>query len=319
MPDLVHSGGEERQRDLRKTILLPASVGIAVLLACVVALLAALAAAPAASAASGNGASFAVRCDFSHRAADDPIVHPNNPGAAHSHDFFGNKTTNADPTYENMLEKATTCTRLEDTAAYWIPTVKWNGQDLTSNRAVFYYRAGGKDHTTVKPFDKNLKVITERVRWDCGTDDGKEGSQDPPKQCKSGVLGVRIVFPDCVAKDSSGGQVTDSTLIDPTDTSHRSHMARSVLQSDGSRRCPDAHPIPVPTLTVNANFPIPKASGTVTVSSDHQGDPPGSTMHSDFWNTWNQAELERLVVGCINNVPPSDPRPEQCRAPTATA
>jgi hypothetical protein len=143
---------------MRKTILLPASVGIVVLLACAVALLAALASAPAASALSrDHGASFAVRCAFSHRNSDDPIVHPGEEGAAHSHDFFGNTSTKFDSTYQSMRAAGTTCTRPEDTGAYWIPTVSWNGQELTPFRAVFYYRAGGKDHTQVKSFDADLR------------------------------------------------------------------------------------------------------------------------------------------------------------------
>jgi hypothetical protein len=316
----------------KTTILLPASVGIAVLLACVVALLAALAAAPAASAASrDHGASFAVRCDFSHRAPVDPIVWPYPPGNrvdppddkndSHSHDFLGNKSTQWNSTYDgtqegsvSMINQPTTCTRPLDTAGYWIPTVSWNGDEIEAFRAVFYYRAGGKDHTKVKPFAANLKVINgSRIRWYCGSDDEKAGSADPPTRCSSGVLGVRIIFPDCVAKDpTSGGQKLDSS-------DHRSHMVRSVARSDGSRRCPSTHPIPVPVLTINANFQISTTRGQVTLSSDHQGDPPGSTMHADFWNTWDQTELERLVVECINKVPPSDPRPEECRAPTATA
>ena len=171
---------------MRQTILLPASVGLAVFLACVVALLAALASAPVASAASGDtGASFAIFCDFSHRATDDPIVHPNDSGASHRHDFFGNRSTNADPTYERMLGQETTCTRDEDTAAYWFPTVSWKDQNGTSvrtpNRTIFYYRAGGKDYRTVQPFAKDLKVIDRsRIRWYCGVDDDKAGSADPP-------------------------------------------------------------------------------------------------------------------------------------------
>src|SRR5215208_5915349 len=331
---------------MRKTVLLSTSIGIAVLLACAVALLAALASAPAASAASReHGASFAVRCDFSHRLSDDPIVHPNEPGASHSHDFFGNTTTNAYSTYQTMTTgidphdpppptpPLTTCSRPEDTAGYWIPTVSWKDQNgtqttLTSNRAVFYYRAGDKDYRTVQPFAKDLRIITakningSRIRWYCGSgggDDDKSGSADPPTQCSGGVLGLKIIFPDCVAEESPGVQKIDST-DDPDPTRvHKSHMARSVAQSNGTRVCPSTHPIPVPTLTINANFPIPTTQGQVTLSSDEPTDPPGSTMHSDFWNTWDQAELERLVVECINKVPPTDPRPEQCRAPTATA
>ena len=42
-----------------------------------------------------RGVSFVSRCTFSHRAPDDPIVYPAQPGASHDHTFLGNKTTNA--------------------------------------------------------------------------------------------------------------------------------------------------------------------------------------------------------------------------------
>ena len=88
---------------MRRAILLPGSVGAAVLLACSVVLLAALASVPAATALSRDkGASFAARCDFSHRLSDDPIKYPYPPGSqgsAHSHDFFGNKSTRYNSTY----------------------------------------------------------------------------------------------------------------------------------------------------------------------------------------------------------------------------
>ena len=163
-------------------------------------------------------------------------------------------------------------------------------------------------------------INSARVTWRCGISDNGTGSATPPTRCSGGVLGVRIVFPDCVAADANVQQVLDST-------DHKSHMVRSVLSSDGTtRQCPDAYPIPVPTLTVNANFNIPTTSGTVTLSS---GD--ASTMHADFWNTWDQdapwnpnpsdgrsyGGLDALVEHCINDVPPTDPRPTQCRAPSA--
>jgi hypothetical protein len=319
---------------MRKTVLLSASIGIAVLLACVVALLAALA--PAASAASAeHGASFAIRCDFSHRAQVDPIVSPGGT-SAHMHDFFGNRSTDASSTYNTMTATGvtTTCSRPEDRAGYWIPTVSWKDSqgthELTANRAVFYYRAGDKDYKTVQPFAKDLRIIADkdvngaRVRWYCGSggsNDDKAGSPDPPTQCSGGVLGLRIIFPDCVAKDASGGQVVDS----PT---HRTHMARSKPLNDARACSNPSYPIPVPTLTINANFPMPPTSGTVTLSS---GD--ASTIHTDFWNTWDQdaplnlnppdgrsyGGLNALVKHCINEVPPTSPRPTECRAPTATA
>ena len=290
-----HSDGNGDE--MRRTTLLPASVGIAVLLACAVVLPATLASAPAASAASrGNGASFAVRCDFSHRLHDDPIVYHGKPGASHSHDFFGNRSTRARSGYRGLLAADTTCTRKMDKAAYWIPTVRWNGNTLNSIRAVFYYRAGGKDHTKVKPFPANLKMITNsHVTWRCGRADRGGGTKSPPRRCRSGKLGVRIMFPDC-----SKGTLDSHN--------HRAHMAYS-RRINGKVRCPSTHPIPVPVLTTNVTFPIPTTRGKVTLSSGR-----ASTMHADFWNAWRQQTLTFLVKHCINNVPPSKPRPAECRA-----
>jgi hypothetical protein len=364
--------------EMRKTILLPASVVVAMLLACGVALLAALASAPSASAASfEHGASFAARCNFSHHKQVDPVVAPGGT-SAHMHDFFGNKSTDATSTYDTMTATgvATTCSRPEDTAGYWIPTVSWKDTKgtqttLTANRAVFYYRAGLKDYRTVQPFAPDLRFIDDaRITWSCGKGDDKSGSATPPTQCSSGVLGLKIVFPDCVAKgdvndpnlvtlpsktvpsptyragekldpdtgqviDPATGQVIDSAeVIDPAtgqvihSADHESHMVKSKLLSNGTRACPSTHPIPVPTLTVNINFPMPTTSGTVVLSSGI-----ASTIHVDFWNTWNQdapldlnpsdgrsyGGLNALVKHCINEVPPDQVRPTECRAPTATS
>jgi hypothetical protein len=270
---------------------------VAVALVCAtVALLVGLTTAPSVSAASSDhGASFAVRCDFSHRASDDPIVHFGKPGAAHSHDFFGNRSTKYNSTYKRLLTAGTTCSRFADRAAYWMPTLKWNGKTLDSNRAVFYYRAGGKDHRQVKPFPAGLKVVTAHgkgVSWRCGQRTTRERA---PRRCSSGKLGVRIIFPDC-----SNGKVDSSN--------HMAHMAYS-RPIDGKERCPATHPISVPVLTMNVTFRAPTNRGPVRLSSGRPSD-----MHADFFNAWQQKALKKLVSHCINNVPPTRPRPPDCRA-----
>jgi hypothetical protein len=282
---------------MRKSPLLLASTTVAVLLASGVALLAGFGSTPAASAASSDhGASFAVRCDFSHRAPDDPIVDFGKPGAAHSHDFFGNRSTKYNSTHKSLLAAGTTCSRHSDKAAYWMPTVKWHGHTLESNRAVFYYRSGSKDRKQVKPFPAGLKVVTahdKEVSWRCGQ---RTTRKRPPRRCSSGKLGVRIIFPDC-----SNGKADSAN--------HMAHMAYS-RPIDGKVRCPASHPISVPVLTMNVSFrPLPTTKGPVRLSS---GRP--STMHADFFNAWRQKTLKYLVSHCINNVPPTRPRPPECRA-----
>src|SRR5919198_913237 len=50
-----------------------------------------LATLPALSARAGGGRVFSVHClRIDHKAPDDPIVHPNDPGDSHMHSFSGN-------------------------------------------------------------------------------------------------------------------------------------------------------------------------------------------------------------------------------------
>ena len=42
-------------------------------------------------------------CLYSHTLADDPIVHPQRPGTAMRHDFFGNTAANAKQAYPEPL------------------------------------------------------------------------------------------------------------------------------------------------------------------------------------------------------------------------
>jgi uncharacterized protein DUF1996 len=270
--------------------------------ACLVALM--WAKAPPASAQEDNEPSFGVRCAFSHRNSDDPIVHPGTPGAAHSHDFFGNTSTDASSTYDSLRAAGTTCTRAADTAAYWIPTVMWEGKNLKASRSVIYYRGNRKDHTKIQAPPAGLKVVPNtHVTWRCVGE--TPYAQDPPTKCSNGTLGVRIVFPDCLATGETGKPLLDSA-------DHRSHMTYRKRQSDGTTQCPSTHPIPIPALHLVIEFPIPTTPGQVTLASDHPGE-HGDSMHADFFNAWDQAVLEGLVKTCINGFDPSLPEPRECK------
>ena len=57
--------------------------------------------------------------------------------------------------------------------------------------------------------------------------------------------------------------------------------------------CPASHPVEVPFVTEVFRYPV-NVSG-LTLSSG-----PLSTGHADFWNTWDQAQLVRLVARCAD-------------------
>jgi hypothetical protein len=228
----------------------------------------------------------------------------------------------------------TTCLRKEDTSAYWIPTVYWNGKELTASEGVFYYRHGGKDPKSIVPFGEDLRIVTpqnehERVSWRC-VGQG-EYSDTPPTRCTKGQLGVRIVFPDCAAVEDDAtppyneyDMMLDGLPNREGKVNHRSHMVFANRDTNPAT-CPTTidvgvdgvedlrDTIPVPSLRVILTFPIPKTSGQVTLSEHDQGGVLTNQgtyrkMHSDFWNTWQQDDLRYLVSTCINGYPHADGR-----------
>lgn len=247
---------------------------------------------------------FVTPCKFSHRAADDPIVFPGRPGAAHSHDFFGNRSTNARSTRSSLLRGSTSCRRGSDTAAYWVPTLGQNGRPLTPIKAQIYYRAGSGVAARVRPHPPGLRVIAGDGRaagpqdprvtnWHCGqeADGGPLRRSDVPL-CPSGQrLRLQVRFQDC----------WDGRRLDSPD--HQAHMAYSTRS-----RCPSSHPVALPRIAFNVVYPTQGGPG-VTLSSGSR-----HTAHADFFNAWNQRALAGLVRRCINQGPVARHAPP-CAAP----
>src|SRR5437763_12297245 len=105
----------------------------------------------AALAPGASNGSFTVHCGFSHRLSDDPIVFPHQHGASHSHDFFGNSSTDANSTLATMQAAQTTCNPRQDRSGYWIPTLYKYGRPVTAVGDTVYYRSGGQDPASVQP------------------------------------------------------------------------------------------------------------------------------------------------------------------------
>jgi Domain of unknown function (DUF1996) len=239
---------------------------------------------------------FVASCEITHRLKDDPIVFPGQPGAAHSHDFFGTNNANAFSTLASLRTGISSCpNRPGDTAAYWTPTLYYSGKAITPRRIRVYYRNGGKDPKTVRPFPAGLKMIAGDATasasrkqaigvasWACtitGTGDEIEVQNVPT--CTGDSLRLRIVFPDCW-----NGKTLDSA-------DHKSHMAYS-----RSGKCPSGW-VPVAQMTMGLRYWYSDGLGhdpsKVSLSSGN-----AYNGHADFFNSWNQSNLEALVKQCIN-------------------
>lgn len=242
----------------------------------------------------GVSGQFVASCDVTHRLKDDPIVKPGQPGAAHSHDFFGSDSADAFSTLESLRAGTSSCPdRPGDTAAYWVPTLYSGGEAVTPRRIRVYYRNGGKDPATIQPYPAGLKIIagdhmasaskkqdTDISSWACTIKGDEREVQDVPR-CSGSSLRLRIVFPDC----------WDGRRLDSPD--HKSHMMYSARGE-----CPSGW-VPVPQMTMGIRYwykdGLSRDPAQVSLAS---GSP--YTGHADFFNSWDQANLTALVEECIN-------------------
>jgi hypothetical protein len=246
---------------------------------------------PARRGPQGRVAQFVVKCEPGHTAYDDPIVHPNDPGASHLHQFFGNVAVDSKPDYDRVAGAATTCAKDGDSAGYWAPALldaQGNRVDPVSMTA--YYRPGiGVDAADVVAYPPGLMLVAgnahaERaqsldvVAWSCGT--GALRQTEPPACPTSSKLRLILNFPDCW----DGQHLTSA---DP-------HMAstHTAYSTDGG--CPADHPVAVPQLRLGIDYPPVDPTGLSLASGSIL------TGHADFWNVWNQAALEEEVKFCIN-------------------
>ena len=237
---------------------------------------------------------FNSACRFSHRAPDDPIVHPGHEGMAHSHDFIGNETTDAHSTYDTMVGRRTTCDRPRDTAAYWFPTLSKDGVPQESRLTLVYYRTGGlADKEQIRPIPADLKIIAGSasatgpqdvriVSWSCGDDPWYVRFDHIPANCDGEQLVLHFDFPNC----------WDGERLDSRD--HQSHMAYAWEGDDHSGQCPASHPVQLPSVEINTRWMIEGPNTGITLAS---GAP--YTAHADFWNTWVQKRMVHLTKKCI--------------------
>jgi hypothetical protein len=243
----------------------------------------------ASPAGSIKGVNFISLCRFSHRAPDDPIVYPGQPGVSHDHSFVGNTSTNASSTLASLRRAGTTCQRPGDTAAYWMPTLLVGGRPLPPSGATIYYRRNTL--RKVRPFPQGLKMVAgnalSRSRpqsvlvtsWDCGDLVDVPRSSTVPTCPDGSSLRLSVSFPDCW-----NGRSLDSL-------SHKSHMAYSV-----GGRCPRGHPVAVPALTLVYRYPTLGGSSVALASGGQY------SAHADFVNAWNQRALAKLVSACLNRL-----------------
>jgi hypothetical protein len=220
---------------------------------------------------------------------------------AHLHEFFGNTSTNAASTYASMLKATTTCPFTGDTGGYWVPALYTSsGQRVVPRRMTVYYRDRPQESKPVTPFPPDFRMIAGSPTagtwgFNCDGTALRTTSLIDCSGLSSGHTFVRgtVIFPNCGKRDASGNIVTDSP-------DHRSHVAYPVSAKVG---CPTSHPVKLPHLKINVRWGITNCvAARCYLASDHERSctTNGCSLHSDFWNTWDQAALVKMVTTQLN-------------------
>jgi hypothetical protein len=235
----------------------------------------------------GRVGQFVVKCRYDHSAADDPIVHSGRPGRSHRHDFYGAVGTGAHAAADVLVTRPTTCDKPADTAAYWHPTLYDGGAPIEPRWLTAYYRAApGVAPAAVEPFPFGLALIAGDAAatapepggaagWTCGA--STRLAAEPPPCSPRAPLHLVLTFPDC----------WDGRRLVSDD--HVSHAAYS-----SAGRCPPAHPVHIPQLTVAVTFPLQGRDHDLRLASG-----PVWSAHGDFLNAWDPSGLRREVEACI--------------------
>lgn len=244
---------------------------------------------------------------FAGMANDDPIVFPGQPGRSHSHTFFGN-FVNAFTTSANIRDSAWCASaggKLNCTAV-WIPTVvdTLDGTPVVPGSMNFYYKGSydlapdkGKDIVPVPvglhmisgdPSNKNPKGAVN-ARYLCMGPNGENPGWKPTIDAAvadgtclpGGDFMILVTFPNC----------WDGVNLDSPD--HVSHMSgvQQMQTPPFTKFCPATHPVQIPSMSVNAHYPI-TAIGQVArwrLASDMYDPslPAGLSGHADYMMGWD--------------------------------
>lgn len=251
----------------------------------------------------GNLPEFRADCQYSHSLPDDPIVAPGLPGASHMHSFFGNRTVDAQTTAEDLLMfAATTCEPAQDHSSYWVPTLYDNrsGEPVEPTGFRVYYRSLMGNSTGQMPMPNGLRLIA-----------GDPNRKEPTPRGAHGQFFCAFYGPgdiDGIARSSNGnwpvcgGNATLHFILQFPDCwdgkhldspNHKDHVVFGFADT-----CPPSHPVKIPAMTFDIQYPARGTEEGYYLSSDPDGK-SASSMHGDAFVMWDIATMNRMTKECI--------------------
>jgi hypothetical protein len=241
---------------------------------------------------------FRVACEYSHFGYDDPIIHPNQPGASHLHMFFGNTEVNAFTTLDSLVNTGGgTCSGFElNRSGYWTPALlDGRGNVIVPDQIIIYYKT--KYPGQVSPLPQGMQMLAgnfdaesfetrNTLHWSCGSSGNSYNKTNRIPDCGGDVINASIQFPNCW----DGVNLSSDDFV-----SHLTFV-------DEELPCPGSHPVRLPQITILMYFPGASSVDGWRLSSDDvdgYNGPPGGTLHADWWGGWNDEAMDLWINGCM--------------------
>jgi hypothetical protein len=248
-------------------------------------------------------------CQYSHMSKDDPLVFPNQPGAAHLHTFFGNKLANAYSTAASLLNAGdSTCYGgIVNRSAYWVPTVvDANGVPQRPVQGNFYYKAGFEiPSNRIQTFPTGLRMIAGNAKADSpqhATVAGFGCNESPGWTCPGGTDKMPYLcasIPQCGMGKRLTQYVGFPQCWDGINLDSPNHMSHMAYPSGGT--CPATHPVPIPHVEYILEYVQTSANtnGWRLSSDTYDASKPGGfSNHGDYMSAWEQPILDTFVREC---------------------
>jgi hypothetical protein len=228
-----------------------------------------------------------IHCGYDHSAANDPIVFPRQPGASHSHDFFGSAGIDAGTTATSLQTNRTTCSFKGDHSGYWVPSLRGPSGNLVRPSGMrVYYRGGDRQAAELQKFPPGVKDVQ-----------GDSKNTNPNNyaatyRCESGALTGPYIPTRCAG--NSGFEASyyfPFCATGETDNiTHKTLVGRTLP-------CPDPH-LSVLQMQMIVSYPREAVGGRL-VSDESLDVAGGLTSHADFFDGWNPAALDMVLDRCI--------------------
>lgn len=260
---------------------------------------------------------FRISCAPSHMSNDDPIVYPNQQGAAHHHTFYGNVSLDYKSNLSNLsaIGNSTCAGGIMNRSAYWMPSMidTSTNTPILPTSTIFYYKST-VDVSLVKAPPKGLRMIT-------GNSKAKSAAEltsnyyicYPGPNSKRTVYGWNPMIPkgsECEVGDTLTIEIAFPQCWDGVNLDSPSHQDHVVFPTHrpvappNNWFCPATHPVVIPQISMVTNFTVTKAAqdGNWRLASDNyeRASDGGYSIHADWVNGWDEATMAGIVKNCLN-------------------